>query len=574
MRSARTSRTLYPIIGGAHAPDRASSGDVPRMRPLPLPAAKVRAIHLFALCAFGIAQPSYNLLAKNPDYFVSAGFHPIDVVLYAFLVLIVPPAVLMAAELLAGLAHRGAAVFLHKLFVGMLVFLVFARGIPTASVLGKLGAALVIGVVFVRAYNTWRPVRSLVSVCALGSVLFLAVFLVKAPLGKLAVEDVQAAPLAHSGLRTPVVLIIFDEFAESSLMTEKGRIDAARYPNFAALARTATWYRNATTVHDYTEWAVPSILTGQLPRQSQLPLLADHPHNIFTLLGGTYRIHAVEPVTRLCPTDLCSRGGQQLGTRVRRLASSIGSTAVYGHPGTDNPQWRDPPRALSGFLAGVHPSSEPQLYVLHLLLPHGPWRYLPSGRAYQPFQTPQGLSGKFLWADDVPLVDRSYREHLLQVGYVDRILGEIVGRLRANGLWNRSLVVVTADHGVSFVAGQNERTVSRTNIGNIAPVPLFVKTPGERTGHVDVRRAQTIDIVPTIADELGIAMPWKVDGASLLRPDRPYPSTVVVRSHTGRVVGAPWRVVAAQRAKTIERRARIVAGLARLQASLSRAAPR
>jgi hypothetical protein len=540
------------------------------MRSLPLPVAKVRAVHLFALCAFGIAQPSYNLLTKNPDYYVSAGFHPLDVVLYAFAVLIIPPVVLIAAELLAGLVQRNAVSFLHRLFVFVLVFLVFVRGLPTTSVLGKLGAALVIAFVFLRAYNTWRPVRSLVSVCAFGSVLFLAVFLARAPLGKLAVEDVQAAPLAHRDVRTPVVLVIFDEFATSSLMTEDGRIDAARYPNFAALARTATWYRNGMTVHDLTEWAVPSILTGQLPHQNELPLLADHPHNIFTLLGGTYRIHAVEPVTRLCPARLCPQNAQRLGTRVRRLASSIGAAALYGHPGTDDEQWRHPAPVVTRFLAGVHASREPQLYVLHLILPHGPWRFLPSGHAYQPFQTPRGLVGEDLWEDNVPLVDRTYREHLLQVGYVDRILGEVVRRLRATGLWNKSLFVVTADEGVSFLPGQHERNVNLTNIGDIAPVPLFVKLPSERTGHVDDRSAQTTDIVPTIADVLGMAMPWKVDGKSLLRPDRPYPSKVVVASHTGRVVEAPWRVVDAEREQTIDRRARVVEGLARLQARLAR----
>ena len=41
-------------------------------------------MHLFALCAFGIAQPSYDLLSKNPAYFVWAGFHAVDVVLYGF----------------------------------------------------------------------------------------------------------------------------------------------------------------------------------------------------------------------------------------------------------------------------------------------------------------------------------------------------------------------------------------------------------------------------------------------------------------------------------------------------------
>ena len=125
--------------------------------------------------------------------------------------------------------------------------------------------------VFASAYRSWEPARTFLSIASLGSVLFLAVFFVDAPIEKLSTTNVRAAPL-HQSLRTPVVLVIFDEFAESSLMTPDGRIDAVRSPNFAALARSSTWYRSATTDYDYTTWAIPSILTGQRPRHDQLPL--------------------------------------------------------------------------------------------------------------------------------------------------------------------------------------------------------------------------------------------------------------------------------------------------------------
>ena len=38
----------------------------------------------------------------------------------------------------------------------------------------------------------------------------------------------------------------------------------------------------------------------------------------------------------------------------------------------------------------------------------------------------------------------------LQVGYTDRLVGRILERLRQAGLFDRAMVVVTADHGVSF----------------------------------------------------------------------------------------------------------------------------
>jgi hypothetical protein len=56
----------------------------------------------------------------------------------------------------------------------------------------------------------------------------------------------------------------------------------------------------------------------------------------------------------------------------------------------------------------------------------------------------------------------------------------------------------------------------------VYPVPLFVKYPGQASGEVDDREAQTIDILPTIADVLGADLPsgWDFDGVSLRARER------------------------------------------------------
>ena len=131
----------------------------------------------------------------------------------------------------------------------------------------------------------------------------LVAFVATAPL---AVDDAEAADVSVA-THTPVVLVVFDEFPVSSLMRADGSLDAVRYPNFARLARDATWYPRATTVHDSTTIAVPAILTGQRPKPGTLPTLADHPDNLFTLLGKRYTIRASEQVTRLCPSRYCPR---------------------------------------------------------------------------------------------------------------------------------------------------------------------------------------------------------------------------------------------------------------------------
>jgi hypothetical protein len=62
------------------------------------------------------------------------------------------------------------------------------------------------------------------------------------------------------------------------------------------------------------------------------------------------------------------------------------------------------------------------------------------------------------------------------------------------------------------MTGQPRRPANRANVGVIAPVPFFVKLPGQADGRVDDRAVRTIDVLPTIAKAAGVRMPWKADG--------------------------------------------------------------
>jgi hypothetical protein len=109
----------------------------------------------------------------------------------------------------------------------------------------------------------------------------------------------------------------------------------------------------------------------------------------------------------------------------------------------------------------------------------------------------------------------------LQVQATDTLLGQIVARLKRVGAYDDSLVIVTADHGVAFTNGEPTRSATLRNYPEIMWPPLFIKYPGQRTGRIDDRPAQSIDILPTIAEVIGMKIPWPVDGTSLLRPVRP-----------------------------------------------------
>ena len=159
-----------------------------------------------------------------------------------------------------------------------------------------------------------------------------------------------------------------------------------------------------------------------------------------------------------------------------------------------------------------------------------PWLYLPSGQQYAENGPIPGLDeDDDRWRPGTETIPRqSFQRYLLQATYVDSLIGELIADLKRRNLFDRALIVVMADHGVSFRAGDRRRRVSQTNFADLASIPLFIKRPGQTTGRVDDSPATSVDVVPTIADFLGAKLSWKPDGVSLMRGPAPDRATVRV----------------------------------------------
>jgi Sulfatase len=127
---------------------------------------------------------------------------------------------------------------------------------------------------------------------------------------------------------------------------------------------------------------------------------------------------------------------------------------------------------------------------------------------------------------------------MLQLQFVDRMTDRLIRRLKRIRLYNRALLVVTADHGASFRPGDLPRVVTRTNVAEVASVPLFVKAPRQRHGRVDDSPVESIDLLPTIARALRLRMPWKVEGRAVgeLGPRRRPLAVLRERGEGGEVV--------------------------------------
>ena len=229
---------------------------------------------------------------------------------------------------------------------------------------------------------------------------------------------------------------------------------------------------------------------------------------------------------------------------------------------------RNQPARFDAFLAGLEDAERPTLHFLHLLLPHAPWRFLPSGNEYNYKSFVGVLQSERLPA---PLVELAHQQHLLQVAYTDRLVGQVIAKLKAGGMWDRSLVVVSADHGEGWVPGEPSRTLKERNAPDLMWVPLFIKTPGQDNGVVDDRNWEQVDLLPTVAGLAGIQVPWKTDGRSQTgKPARTRTAKWWFDVPPRRKVRdgpANWKVVLAGETDTLARAAEGVRGLYRYGAS-------
>ena len=430
-----------------------------------------------------------------------------------------------------------------------------------------VAVSAVAGATAATCYHRSALVRSFASWLAPGIIVIPGLFLLRPGVQSLLWPQ-EHAVLHSSKSVTPVVFVVFDGMPLTALLDEDDTIDRSRYPAFAALADQSTWYRNATTVSDYTQWAVPAIVSGRYPAPRSLPIASDHPETLFTLLGSSHAVQAQEPISRLCPPTVCDHGGEGIAPELMTFGPTL--AIAYLHAILPEPFREKLPPVNQGWAEGVPPSEKPgevwlrsgdnsrrgealafinsisasgpkpSLHFLHVLLPHIPLAYLPEGQRYGTDRSLPGLlDTRDRWVDDEWAVTQGYRRFLLQVGYVDTMLGQLVERLKAIGLYDRALVVVTSDHGGSFMPGRAFRRFTRDTAAEIAPIPLFIKAPQQQTGSISDRNVETIDILPTIADMLDIDLPWQLDGVSALGSSPPRVTKTIYHDNAKRVTRLP-----------------------------------
>jgi hypothetical protein len=511
----------------------------------------IDSLHIFILFSLALARPLY-VLSRNSEFFVAHNSKPLDVISLVLVLLILIPLFFILIEVVAGLISQRLRKTVHYCTIALLFSIITLTVLKTKAIgfsgITILAGTIIFGILITLAYIRFQEVRKFLSILFPAIFIFPYFFLFDSPVAKIVFPKKEPQAIyTEVNAENPVIFVVFDEFPTTSLMDEHHQIDPILYPNFAALAQDSTWFRNATSVHESTHFAVPAILSGSYPEDSsKLPIATDYPHNLFTLLGGSYDMKLFEALTTLCPATSCDQQNHTNRQPIYTMLSDLFFVYLHIILPTDltsglpviTQTWKNfkvqlnerrktsftaRPEIFSQFVESINISKKPTLYFIHIMLPHVPWKYLPSGKLYTLKETdvPGLIIKKEKWSNNEWLVLLNYQRHLLQIGFVDKLLGDLIEKLKKINLYDSSLIIVTADHGVSFMANDFRRPLNKTNFQDIMPVPLFIKKPNQYEGIISDRNVEAIDILPTVADVLNIPLPWTVDGYSVFDTSLP-----------------------------------------------------
>ncbi|MBZ0111688.1 MAG: sulfatase [Thermoanaerobaculia bacterium] len=110
------------------------------------------------------------------------------------------------------------------------------------------------------------------------------------------------------------------------------------------------------------------------------------------------------------------------------------------------------------------------------------------------------------------------RRYIAEVEEVDRQIGRIITALKANDLFETTLIVVTADHGEMLDERSPGLDFRHSSILEpVAAVPLIIVPPGNGEGRRQHAIVGSLDVAPTILDLVGIDTPSGWKGRSLAR---------------------------------------------------------
>ena len=141
---------------------------------------------------------------------------------------------------------------------------------------------------------------------------------------------------------------------------------------------------------------------------------------------------------------------------------------------------------------------------------------------HHPYELSPGQKEELFFSEEARWVHYDLNRYLNVLAEVDRQIARLFEYLRASGLADDTVVVITGDHGESFGEPHNTWVHAGKVYQEDLAVPMIFWNPKlEKRGQRSATLAGHIDVIPTVCDLLGVELSPSWQGASMFDPARP-----------------------------------------------------
>lgn len=373
-------------------------------------------------------------------------------------------------------------------------------------------------------------------------------------------EVARSTPAAAKG-HPNIILIIADTLRADAVGSYGGAPDAT--PALDRFAVDAVRFENGYAQASWTRPSIATILTSLYPSvhgaihkmdplSDRVTTLAEalrakgywtagfvsniNVAPVFNFQQGFEEYTYLEPDFYFWATDSATRLAIYKGLRVIR--ERFFQNRIYFHHYYQDAEVVD--AAVSKWLGQRPPS--PFFLLIHYMDPHDPYFEIPyNGRGVARVTNPDPPTGRArelrtLYAEDV--------------SYLDRHLDILMARLKSLGLYDDSIIAVTADHGEEFQEHGGWWHGTALYEEQVR-VPLIVKRAHEpRAGTAETRAARSLDIAPSVMAAAGLAIPAEFAGHDLFGPTHAEGQPLFAEEDLeGNVLASlrvgPWKIITA-----------------------------
>ena len=350
------------------------------------------------------------------------------------------------------------------------------------------------------------------------------------PRAKLVAPEIMVhgpPPLARPKSEPPryVILWVMDALRADKVPTFTPGA-RAQTPNFDELAKSSAVFRQYYVQGNESQTSHSTVWTGLYPAVHNVRLAG---------IGGTWRI---ESKFQTLAGKLTEAGMYTAGVTGNGFVNDEGGYArgfkeyrnMMRETGIDNGIiYGD--KILAAALGRLDANRDRPTYLFFGTIDtHGPWIarkpwidiYSP-GPYYGPFKDfgtakDLGFKSGSMGCGIIPPpadIERLRAIYDSAISYQDRLVGQLVAQLKAWGIWDNTMLVITADHGEEMF--EDRRCGHGGSLrDSLVRVPLIIHDPSRfPEGTTIDEGAEGVDLMPTLLDAIGAPAVDAVQGESL-----------------------------------------------------------